>query len=89
MNCDFCGLLRNLYILDRNREKGEMPMHDEYGVAITVDTYTDQGHRFRGRTINSGFKLRFCPECGADIKKRFRLWRNEADGKEMREHPRV
>ena len=52
--------------------------------ALVSVTYKMPNMREGGTLTSYGYKLRFCPECGANIRKRLRKWKNE-----MRDQSRI
>lgn len=86
--CAFCERLRlhaeniGAGFVDNNGAA----VHFEYRAALLIDAYTDREHRFRGRDTAGEYRLNFCPECGAKIKRRLRKWREAAKERENPTH---
>lgn len=82
--CDFCETLKCKYLTDTKFHEQYPHIRYEYEAALVSVTYKMPNMREGGTLTSYGYKLRFCPECGANIRKRLRKWKNE-----MRDQSRI
>lgn len=73
--CSFCAMLERHY-------KANMKMRDlggvnaRFSIALIEQTYYDYKTP-AGKISYHGYRLRYCPECGANLIKKMRIWRKE------------
>lgn len=64
MKCTFCDDLKHIDALaDSVREQG---MRKDYSIALVDRVYRDK--HMSGQISHYGYKLKYCPECGRQIK---------------------
>jgi len=79
-NCKFCDLYYFLKKIENQcRNEGEEKAKYDYTVALVSHSWKpsirkkkDAGRIVRYRHNGFGFKLKFCPECGQELKRRKR-----------------
>ena len=81
--CNFCNELKK-QIMDEEAQKEYLNLNKNSGRHMEYSVFL-AGNLFDGRSVVyrwsfGEYRLRFCPECGANIARRIRQWKGETGG---------